>query len=140
MSKNTTRKGLAFGAGLALVASGVAGVPAHAAGLTGYIGLAPTSGPESAYAVPIGTDADFSVTAQAASNIATGGVMKFLVTDPSGTVEPYVGDTSTGSLLKSGSYDEFPNSGSDLTAGEVTCRRRNRDYYDNTQFLKRRQN
>jgi len=120
MSKNTTRKGLAFGAGLALVASGVAGVPAHAAGLTGYIGLAPTSGPESAYAVPIGTDADFSVTAQAASNIATGGVMKFLVTDPSGTVEPYVGDSDTGSLSKSGSYDEFPNSGSDLTASEGT--------------------
>jgi hypothetical protein len=41
MSKNTTRKGLAFGAGLALVVSGVSALPAQAAGA---ITLSPTTG------------------------------------------------------------------------------------------------
>jgi hypothetical protein len=41
MSKNTSRKGLAFGAGLALVVSGVSALPAQAAGA---ITLSPTTG------------------------------------------------------------------------------------------------
>jgi hypothetical protein len=43
MSKNLTRKGLAFGAGIALVASGLAGLPAQA-DTTGPITLVPTQG------------------------------------------------------------------------------------------------
>ena len=43
MSKNLTRKGLAFGAGIALVVSGLAGAPAQA-DTTGPITLVPTAG------------------------------------------------------------------------------------------------
>ena len=43
MSKNLTRKGLAFGAGIALVASGFAAVPAQA-DTTGPVTLVPTAG------------------------------------------------------------------------------------------------
>jgi hypothetical protein len=43
MTKNMTRKGLAFGAGIALVASGLASVPAQAA-VTGAVTLVPTQG------------------------------------------------------------------------------------------------
>jgi hypothetical protein len=43
MSKNLTRKGLAFGAGIALVASGFAGLPAQA-GPNGPITLLPNGG------------------------------------------------------------------------------------------------
>jgi hypothetical protein len=43
MTKNMTRKGLAFGAGIALVASGLAAMPAQAA-VTGQVTLTPTQG------------------------------------------------------------------------------------------------
>ena len=48
MSKNMTKKGLAFGAGFALVGSGLAGIPAQAIELNDYVKLAPTSGPAAA--------------------------------------------------------------------------------------------
>jgi hypothetical protein len=47
MTKNMTRKGLAFGAGFALIASGLAGVPAQAAGIdSGSVSLLPDGGAE----------------------------------------------------------------------------------------------
>jgi hypothetical protein len=46
MTKNMTRKGLAFGAGFALIASGLAGVPAQAVGEDGNVRLSPDTGAE----------------------------------------------------------------------------------------------
>lgn len=82
MSKNTTRKGLAFGAGFALIASGLAGVPANAAGLENktFVSLTPALGTE--YTVL--SDQYIDLIANGASTIS--GVnnrnVKFLVTDP----------------------------------------------------------
>jgi len=78
MTKNTTRKGLAFGAGIALVASGFAGVPANAAGIdNSYVSLAPTSGTEYDQLQALTLDLTGSFTNAAAS----GGSLKYLVTD-----------------------------------------------------------
>jgi hypothetical protein len=53
MVKNMTRNGLAFGAGLSQIASGFAGVPANAVGITdSSVSLAPTT--RTAYAVLVG--------------------------------------------------------------------------------------
>jgi hypothetical protein len=90
MSKNTTRKGLAFGAGLALISSAFVGsVPASAAPVEGFITLAPSSGYSGAYAVMATASATFSLTAtQGPSAIFTGKELKFLVTDPEAEFEP----------------------------------------------------
>jgi hypothetical protein len=82
MSKNTTRKGLAFGAGFALVASGLAGVPAQAAGLAdkSFVSLAPLLGTE--YSVL--ANGTFDLKANLASSISVSGSnLKFLVEDTS---------------------------------------------------------
>lgn len=75
-----TRKSLAFGAGLALVGSGLVASPAQAAGLDqGYVSLAPNTG--TAYAVL--TDGTFDLKSNYASSLmAAGRQLKFLVTDP----------------------------------------------------------
>jgi hypothetical protein len=109
MTKNMTRKGLAFGAGLALVASGLAGVPAQAAGLTGYIDLTPSSGPADAFAILAG--GSFSLTSQPATTVGSGGVTKFLVADDGATVEPTIGG-----LKDDGVAIEYPNKYQLLTA------------------------
>jgi len=109
MTKNMTRKGLAFGAGLALVASGLAGVPAQAAGLTGYIDLSPSSGPADAFAILAG--GSFSLTSQPATTVGSGGVTKFLVADDGATVEPTIGGLKDDSVVI-----EYPNKYQLLTA------------------------
>ena len=88
MSKNMTRKGLAFGAGLALVASGLGAAPAQADGITGLIALEAYAGPTSVFSVVAGTNYDFQVVAKPASTIGSAGTTKFLVTDPSLKVLP----------------------------------------------------
>jgi len=79
MSKYTTKKGLAFGAGIALVASGLGVAPATAAGMadTSFVSLSPSTGTE--YTVL--TDQYFDLKSNAASTIATSGNIKFLVED-----------------------------------------------------------
>jgi len=94
MSKNMTRKGLAFGAGLALVASGLGAAPANAIELSEGIVLAPTSGPTSAYAIFADDGASFSVTATPVSTaMASSGTLKFLVTDPEAEFVPGLATT-----------------------------------------------
>jgi len=88
MSKNMTRKGLAFGAGLSLVASGFAGLPASAEGLTGFITLLPETGLSTGLAVGMGANNTFTLEAQAASSVGSAGKLKFLVTDSAGLVRP----------------------------------------------------
>jgi hypothetical protein len=82
MTKNTTRKGLAFGAGFALVASGIAGIPAQAAGMdNGFISLAPNAGAE--YDVLAGSD--FQLKSDIAAGIVgSAGTLKFQISDGSG--------------------------------------------------------
>jgi hypothetical protein len=80
MTQNMTKKGLAFGAGFALVASGLAGLPAQAAGIAGdFVTLTPVLGDQ--YSVLLG-DA-FDLQANFATGVkATGQNLKFLVSDP----------------------------------------------------------
>jgi hypothetical protein len=79
MSKNLTRKGLAFGALVALGSSLIAGAPASAAGVNdGSVSLAPNAG--TAYSVL--TDGTFDLKANYdASLTAASRYLKFLVTD-----------------------------------------------------------
>ena len=95
MTKNTTRKGLAFGAGLALVASGLAGVPAQAAGVTGFIPFAPSSGPATALAVEAVAGETFKLTASPAGTVMNGNV-KFLINDPDAQIKP--GSNTSGAV------------------------------------------
>jgi len=85
MSKNLTRKGLAFGAGFALLLSGLAGGPAQAATVSGSIDLTPATGPKNAFAVISADDKAINLTA---STITSGASLKVLVNDPDGVVEP----------------------------------------------------
>ena len=86
MTKNMTRKSLALGAAAALVVTGFSAMPANAAGLadTSFVSLAPTTG--TSYTTLAGSDYTFSLTANEASTV-TGGVFKFLVSDPSDVIE-----------------------------------------------------
>jgi hypothetical protein len=78
MTKNTTRKGIAFGAGLALVASGFAGLPASAAGVdNGYVVLAPSSGTQYDQLQALTLD----LTGSFVNAAASGAKLKYLVTD-----------------------------------------------------------
>ncbi len=79
MSKNLTRKGLAFGAIVALGSSLIAGTPANAVGLdTGAVSLAPSTGTE--YSVLLGQS--FSLKSNSASSVTgTGKNLKFYVAD-----------------------------------------------------------
>ena len=88
MSKNMTRKGLAIGAGVALIGSALVAAPAQA-NITGFVTLEPSSGFKSAYAVLAGNGNTFSLTAtQGATAIHSGRELKFLVTDPEAKFEP----------------------------------------------------
>jgi len=82
MSKNSTRKGLALGAGIALVASGFSFAPANAAGQDDktFVSLSPRTGTE--YAVLL--DQTFDLKSNVIDSLAgTGGKdLKFLVSDP----------------------------------------------------------
>jgi hypothetical protein len=78
MAKNMTRKGLAFGAGIALVASGFAAVPASANGVdNGLVTLIPSSGTQYDQLQALTLD----LTGAFANAAASGGNLKFLVTD-----------------------------------------------------------
>jgi hypothetical protein len=88
MSKNLTRKGLAFGALVALGASVFAGAPATAAGLDNTASLVPTTGYSGGYAVPASASQTFSLK-YTTTNVA-GATIKFKVTDPTGKIEPTV--------------------------------------------------
>jgi hypothetical protein len=80
MSKNTTRKGLAFGAGIALVASGIAAAPAQATGIANdWVTLVPKAG--TTYSMI--TEQYFDISANFATAADNGAKLKFLVTDPS---------------------------------------------------------
>ena len=85
MAKNMTFKGLAFGAGIALVVSGFSAVPANAAGngLVGYVTLAADGGTHTNVLV---TDTlDLKANFSPAVNEVSGRNLKFLVTDPNST-------------------------------------------------------
>jgi len=80
MAKNTTRKGLAFGAAIALGLTGIASTPAVAAGMPDntYVSLLPNAG--TAYTVF--TDSVFDIDANFASAVAGSGKdLKFRITD-----------------------------------------------------------
>jgi len=81
MSKNLTRKGLAFSAIVALGTTLFAGAPAHAAGIdNGTVSLAPSAGAE--YDIIAG--AQFSLKSNFANSAkTTGAYLKFLVEDAS---------------------------------------------------------
>ncbi len=85
MSKNLTRKGLAFGAIVALGTTLFSGAAAHAAGLadTSFVSLAPTSGTQ--YNTAQNQVLDLS--GAFANSVASGGSLKFLVTDPSKVIK-----------------------------------------------------
>ena len=97
MTKNMTRKGLAFGAGLSLIASGFAGVPANAVGITdSAVSLAPTTG--TAYAVLLGQS--FSLKSNSASGVTgSGKYLKFLIEDSTGTVTVDQSDANDGAAF-----------------------------------------
>ena len=82
MSKNMTRKGLAFGAGLSLIVSGFAGIPASAAGISDdSVSLLPALGAE--YDIIAG--ADLRLKANMATGVlGTGKYLKFHVADSLG--------------------------------------------------------
>ena len=96
MSKNLTRKGLAFGALVALASSAIAGVPASAAGVDNTATLLPTTGYSEGYAVPASASQVFSL--KYTTTNAAGATIKFKVVDPTAKIEPiatsgYVGRT-----------------------------------------------
>jgi hypothetical protein len=76
MTKNMTRKGLAFGAGLALVASGLATVPAVAS--AGDLSLAPTSG---AGTTAFATDT-FSLTSAVKTAVINPATLSYRIENP----------------------------------------------------------
>ncbi|MCX8528830.1 MAG: hypothetical protein ORN27_02030 [Rhodoluna sp.] len=82
MSKNLTRKGLAFGALIALGTSLIAGAPANAIGEDGNVTLAPNAGTE--YSVLAGSTFDLKANYSNAVAIS-GHNLKFLVTDTAAT-------------------------------------------------------
>ena len=82
MSKNLTRKGLAFGALIALGTSLIAGAPANAIGEDGNVTLAPNVGTE--YSVLSGSTFDLKANYSNAVAIS-GHNLKFLVTDTAAT-------------------------------------------------------
>ena len=81
MTKNMTRKGLAFGAGLSLIAAGFAGVPANAIGEDGNVRVDPDTGAE--YVVR-STDYFDLKAAWSDSSEGTGNDFKYLVEATSG--------------------------------------------------------
>jgi hypothetical protein len=92
MSKNMTRKGLAFGAGLSLVATGFIALPAQATGIdNGSVSLTPNTGTN--YAVLLGDDFDLKSNSATAVT-GTGKYLKFRVVDPTSAVTTTSGNYS----------------------------------------------
>ena len=79
MYKNMTRKGLAFGAGLSLIATGLAGVPASAAVDDNAVSLVPRTGTQ--YSMVSDGYFDLKST-QSTSAASSTGKLSFKVTDP----------------------------------------------------------
>jgi len=105
MTKNTTRKSLAFGAGFALIASGLAGVPAQAAGVVDdSVSLAPTAG--KAYAVLAADPFDLSANYDA-SLVKSNRFLKFLVADASENIAVDSTTTGTASTLGQAAYSNL---------------------------------
>jgi trimeric autotransporter adhesin len=133
MSKNLTRKGLALGAIVALGSTFFSGAAAHAAGLadTSYVSLAPTSGTQ--YNTQQGQVLDLS--GAFANSVASGGSLKFLVTDPDkvikadvdindastadATVAAYAGGTTTTFTITSGVATLTGTTPSGLSVGDL---------------------
>jgi len=109
MSKNLTRKGLAFGALVALGSSLIAGAPASAAGLDNTATLLPASGFSGGYAVPASAAQTFSL--KYTTTNAAGATIKFKVTDVTGKIEPAYNSAGRTALTidptTSGSEDQF---------------------------------
>jgi hypothetical protein len=101
MSKNLTRKGLAFGALVALGASVFAGTPANAVGIDGSVTLAPSTGTE--YTVL--TDGTNTTTFDLTSSFAEKGAgknLKFFVSDPNSNFTAVDASSSQYSATPSG--------------------------------------
>ena len=79
MSKNMTRKGLAFGAGLALISTGLVAAPAAAVVDDNAVSLVPLAGTD--YKVDLGNSFDLK-SDQSLAAVNGAGKLKFLVTDP----------------------------------------------------------
>jgi hypothetical protein len=110
MSKNMTRKGLAFGAGFALIASSLVASPAFASGIdNGSVSLAPTTGAE--YNMIAGG------TLKLSSNMATGvrGTGQYLKFQ----VEDALGDSSV-LYSQSSQYSELSDAGNDYVVTDGT--------------------
>ena len=97
MSKNMTRKGLAFAAISSLVTAAFGVLPASAAGINdGSVSLAPNTGTN--YAVLLGQE--FTLKANSATAVTgTGKYLKFLVEDASGTVSADQSDANDGAAF-----------------------------------------
>jgi hypothetical protein len=97
MSKNMTRKGLAFGAGFALVASGLAAAPANAIELNENIQTEATSGPKTVFNVLAKAGQTISITSSPLSSAMAGsGEVEFDVADSASKFLP--NETSTGGV------------------------------------------
>jgi len=95
MSKNMTRKGLAFGAAVSLLGSVFASAPAQAVELNEGIAIAPASGPAAATAIYAADGASFAFRATPVNSAMAGsGSVKFKVTDPNAKFLP--GANTTG--------------------------------------------
>jgi hypothetical protein len=117
MTKNLTRRGLAFGAIVALASSVVAGAPANAAGVDATATLLPLTGYSEAYAVPAGAASVFSL--KYTTTNTAGATIKFVVTDASSRIEPTVGNKA---ILRTG-YELLSTTSTDtatVTDGVVT--------------------
>jgi hypothetical protein len=112
MIKNTTRKGIALGATVALAAAGFVGTPASAAGLyvSGYVNVSPTTG--TFYSVLTGNAKEFSLTSNFANAAEDSGeFLKFLVTNAEEDIVVKDGSSSQ--------YSVVATSGSQADAGEI---------------------
>jgi hypothetical protein len=112
MTKNTTRKGLAFGAGIALVASGFAGAPAQAVGIENGVTLAPEIGKD--YAVLIGQN--FDLEANFANSVEDAGeFLKFYVDDEDARTTVTAAGTSIYAALGTSSSSAGTSANDDIT-------------------------
>jgi hypothetical protein len=95
MSKNMTRKGLAFGAGVSLIGSLLTASPAMALALDEGIPMKPASGPASALAIYAADGATFAMRATPVNSAMAGaGTVKFKITDPNAKFVPEATETT----------------------------------------------
>jgi hypothetical protein len=116
MAKNMTRKGLAFGAGAALVASGFVGIaPASAAGIdNGFVSLQPTAG--TSYLVLAGSTFDLKSNVVGSLAGTSGRDLKFLVEDSTSKTKFDADvDAQATAALTSLSVTAFSKSGNIIT-------------------------